>query len=103
MILLRMLLFILLLCDLAWCLYPGLDLVSLPSIVTTLEDSVLCTEMGVSSLRKKLSLSGCGCKKIALDVLGDHVSTCTAHSRAKKAHDWAVEQLADLFRKIRGR
>ena len=32
------------------------------------------------------------------DVLGDHVSTCTAHSGAKKAHDWAVEQLADLFR-----
>ncbi len=28
----------------------------------------------------------------------DHVSTCTAHSGAKKAHDWAVEQLADLFR-----
>ena len=33
-----------------------------------------------------------------LDALGDHVSTCTAHSGAKKAHDWAVEQLADLFR-----
>ena len=31
-------------------------------------------------------------------MLGDHVSTCTAHSGAKKAHDWAVEQLADLFR-----
>jgi hypothetical protein len=24
--------------------------------------------------------------------------TCTAHSGAKKAHDWAVNQLADLFR-----
>jgi hypothetical protein len=24
--------------------------------------------------------------------------TCTAHSGAKKAHDWAVDQLADLFR-----
>ena len=23
---------------------------------------------------------------------------CTAHSGAKKAHDWAVDQLADLFR-----
>ncbi len=45
-----------------------------------------------------LQLSACCCKKIALDVLGDHVSTCTAHSGAKKAHDWAVEQLADLFR-----
>ena len=30
--------------------------------------------------------------------LGDHVSTCTAHSGAKKAHDWAVDQMADLFR-----
>ena len=43
-------------------------------------------------------LSACGCKKFVCDVLGDHVSTCTAHSGAKKAHDWAVEQLADLFR-----
>ncbi len=24
--------------------------------------------------------------------------TCTVHSGAKKAHDWAVDQLADLFR-----
>ncbi len=46
----------------------------------------------------ELTLSACGCKKFALDVLGDHVSTCAAHSGAKKAHDWAVEQLADLFR-----
>jgi hypothetical protein len=33
--------------------------------------------------------------------LGDHVSTCTTQSGAKKAHDWAVEQLADLFRTTR--
>ena len=26
------------------------------------------------------------------------LATCTAHSGAKKAHDWAVQQLADLFR-----
>ena len=26
------------------------------------------------------------------------MSTCTAYSGAKKAHDWAVQQLADLFR-----
>jgi hypothetical protein len=26
--------------------------------------------------------------------------TCTAHTGAKKAHDWAVDQLADLFRTI---
>ena len=40
----------------------------------------------------------CGCRKFQLDVLGDHLCTCTAHSEAKKAHDWAVDQLADLFR-----
>ena len=46
-----------------------------------------------------LSLSACGCKKIALDALGDHLPTCTAHSGAKKAHDWAADQIADdLFR-----
>jgi hypothetical protein len=33
-----------------------------------------------------------------LTPLGDHLCTCTAHSDAKKAHDWAVDQLADLFR-----
>ena len=46
----------------------------------------------------ELPLSACGCKKFAIDALGDHVSTCTAHSGAKKAHNWAVDQLADLFR-----
>jgi hypothetical protein len=30
--------------------------------------------------------------------MGDHLCTCTAHSGANKAHDWVVEQLADLFR-----
>jgi hypothetical protein len=30
--------------------------------------------------------------------LGDHLCTCTAHSGAKKAHDLAVDQIADLFR-----
>ncbi len=37
-------------------------------------------------------------KKSALDVFDDHVRTCTAHSGAKKAHDWVVDQIADLFR-----
>jgi hypothetical protein len=40
----------------------------------------------------------CGCKKFQVDALGDHLNTCTAHSGAKKAHDWSVGQLADLFR-----
>jgi hypothetical protein len=43
-------------------------------------------------------LAACGCRKFQLDAMGDHLCTCTAHSSAKKAHDWAVEQLADLFR-----
>ena len=43
-------------------------------------------------------LATCGCKKFQLDPLGDHLNTCTAHSGAKKAHDWMVDQLADLFR-----
>jgi hypothetical protein len=43
-------------------------------------------------------LAACGCRKFQLDAMGDHICTCTAHSGAKKAHDWAVEQLADLFR-----
>ncbi len=33
-----------------------------------------------------------------VDALGHHLYTCTTHSGAKKAHDWAVEQLADFFR-----
>ncbi len=42
-------------------------------------------------------LATCGCRKFQLDPLGDHLNTCTAHSGAKKAHDWMVDQLADLF------
>ncbi len=43
-------------------------------------------------------LAVCGCCKFKIDALGDHLCTCTSHSGAKKAHDWAVDQLADLFR-----
>jgi hypothetical protein len=39
-----------------------------------------------------------GCRKFQLDVMGDHLCNCTTRSGAKKAHDWAVDQLADLFR-----
>jgi hypothetical protein len=44
------------------------------------------------------TLSVCGCKKFQLNALGDHLCTCTAHSDAKKAHEWSVDQIADLFR-----
>ena len=37
-------------------------------------------------------------QEISIDSLGDHISTCNSHSGAKKAHDWAVDQVADLFR-----
>ncbi len=40
----------------------------------------------------------CSCRKFQVDALGDHLCTCTANSGAKKTHDWAVDQLADLFR-----
>jgi hypothetical protein len=43
-------------------------------------------------------LAVCGCRKFKIDALGDHLCTCKSHSGAKKAHDWAVDQLADLFR-----
>jgi hypothetical protein len=33
-------------------------------------------------------LAACGCRKFQLDALGDHLCTCTAHSGAKKAHDY---------------
>jgi hypothetical protein len=39
----------------------------------------------------------CGSRKFRLDPLGDHLNTCTAHSGAKKAHDWMVDQIDDLF------
>ena len=38
-----------------------------------------------------------GYRKFAIDPLGNHLCMCTAHSGAKKAHDWVVDQLADLF------
>jgi hypothetical protein len=43
-------------------------------------------------------LTVCGCRKFKIDSLGDHLCTCTTHSDAKKVHDWAVDQLGDLFR-----
>ena len=43
-------------------------------------------------------LAVCECRKFKIDTLGDHLCTCTAHSGAKKTHDWEVDQLADLFR-----
>jgi hypothetical protein len=44
------------------------------------------------------TLTACGCRKFQLDTMGDHLCTCTTHSGVKKAHDWTVDQLTDLFR-----
>jgi hypothetical protein len=46
----------------------------------------------------EVPLSACGCRKFQIDPLGDHLCTCTAHSGAKKAYDWGVDQIAGLFR-----
>ncbi len=40
---------------------------------------------------------GCGCRKFQVDAQCDHLCTFTDHSGAKKAHDWVVDQLANLF------
>jgi hypothetical protein len=42
-------------------------------------------------------LAKCGCKKRCMDFHGDHISTCTTHSGATKAHDWMVSVLGPLF------
>jgi hypothetical protein len=42
-------------------------------------------------------LTDCAYKKFQLDVLDDHLCTCTTHSGAKKADDWTGDQLTDLF------
>ncbi len=33
-------------------------------------------------------LASCGSGKFHLDVMGDHLCTCTTHSVARKTHDW---------------
>jgi hypothetical protein len=43
-------------------------------------------------------LTVCGCRKFKIDSLDDHLCTCSSHSGPKGTHDWAVDQLADLFR-----
>ena len=68
-------------------------------------ETFVCTTLGLevpvlASLprRNQRSPALCGCKKHGMDLYGDHTSTCTAHSGATKAHDWAVGVLGALFR-----
>ena len=42
-------------------------------------------------------LAACGCRRFQIDPLGDHIITCNSHSGVIKAHDWAVDQVSDLF------
>ncbi len=68
-------------------------------------ESFVCTTLGLevpvlASLprRNQRAPALCGCKKHGMDLFGDRTSTCTAHSGATKAHDWAVGVPGPLFR-----
>ncbi len=65
---------------------------------SSLGQTFFSTSMGtqIPPISEK-SLATCGCRKFQLDPLGDHLNTCTVHSGAKKAHDWMVDQVPDLF------
>jgi hypothetical protein len=66
---------------------PGLlvsDRLSSPSYPMTMDIQIpVITEK---------TLVACGCRKFQLDAMGDHLCTCTAHSGAKKAHYWSVQE-----------
>jgi hypothetical protein len=65
----------------------------------SLRQAFVATSMGAQiPVIAEKPLAACGCKKFQIDAVGAHLCTCTAHSGAEKAHDWAVDQLADLFR-----
>jgi hypothetical protein len=70
------------------------------SWAASLWQTFFSTSMGaqIPAIAEK-PLATSGCRKFQLDPLGDHLNTCTAHSGAKKAHDWMVDQVADFFRK----
>ncbi len=55
-----------------------------------------CVDANIPALTE-LPLSVCGCRKFNFDPPWDHLSSCTTHSRAKKDHDWEVDQIVDLF------
>ena len=65
-----------------------------PRIWQTFFATVMGTQIPVISEKP---LATCVCRKFQIDPLGDHISTCNSHSGAKKAHDWDVDQVADLF------
>ena len=69
----------------------------MPNWDQPLWETFVCTTLGLevpvlASLprRNQSSPALCSCKKHGMDLFGDHTSTCTSHSGATKAHDWAV-------------
>ena len=77
----------------------------MPNWDQPLWETFVCTTLGLEvpvltalPRRNQRAPALCGCKKHGMDLFGDHTSTCTAHSGATKAHDWAVGVLGPLFR-----
>jgi hypothetical protein len=65
----------------------------------TLGKTFFSTSMGAQiPLIAEKPLAVSGYHKFKTDTLGDRLCTCTPHSGTKKAHDWSVGQLVDLFR-----
>ena len=65
---------------------------------TSIWQTFFATVMGAQiPVISEKPLAACGCRRFQIDPLGDHISTCNSHWGAKKAHDWAVDQIADLF------
>jgi hypothetical protein len=66
---------------------------------TSLWQTFFSTSMGAQiPVIPEKPLTVYGYRKFKIDSLGDHLCTCTSHSGVKKAHDWEVDQLPDLFR-----
>ena len=42
----------------------------------------------------------CACQKFDHDQFANHALTCNTHGGAAKSHDWAVAQVAALFRSL---
>ena len=57
---------------------------------------VMTTDSQIPVITEK-PLVTCGCRNFYLDVIGDHLCTCTTQSGVKKSHYWVVEQLVDIF------
>ena len=78
----------------------GIVVDSAPKTVSLSSRSLFHSPSRISTVSLRFPLYGgmaCGWRKFQLDVLGDHLCTCTVPSGVKKSHDWVVDQLTDLF------